>query len=67
MVGLVALPLRVLDLGGFLTVDEINYWIDRDHDLVGAYYEVTTRVSADFNLLWNFDLFQNAITAAVDD
>jgi CubicO group peptidase (beta-lactamase class C family) len=45
----------------------VNYWIDRDHDLVGAYYEVTTRVSADFNLLWNFDLFQNAITAAVDD
>ncbi len=45
----------------------VNYWIDRDHELVGAYFEVTTRVSADYNLLWNFDLFQNAITAAVDD
>jgi hypothetical protein len=28
---------------------------------------LTTRLSADLNLLWNFDLFQNAITAAVDD
>jgi CubicO group peptidase (beta-lactamase class C family) len=45
----------------------VNYWIDRDHDLVGAYFEVTTRLNPDYNLLWNFDLFQNAITAAVDD
>ena len=45
----------------------VNYWIDRDHDLVGAYFEVTTRLSADLNLLWNFDLFQNAITAAVNE
>jgi len=44
----------------------VNYWIDRDHELVGAYFEVTTRLSADYNLLWNFDLFQNAITAAID-
>lgn len=45
----------------------VNYWIDRDHELVGAYFEVTTRLSPDYNLLWNFDLFQNAISAAVDD
>lgn len=45
----------------------VNYWIDRDHELVGAYFEVTTRLNSDYNLLWNFDLFQNAITAAVDD
>jgi CubicO group peptidase (beta-lactamase class C family) len=45
----------------------VNYWVDRDHELVGAYFEVTTRLSPDYNLLWNFDLFQNAITAAVDD
>jgi len=44
----------------------VNYWIDRDHELVGAYFEVTTRLSPDYNLLWNFDLFQNAVTAAVD-
>jgi hypothetical protein len=35
--------------------------------LVGAYFEVTTRVTERWELLWNFDLFQNAITAAVDD
>ena len=45
----------------------VNYWIDREHELVGAYFEVTTRLNADYNLLWNFDLFQNAITAAVED
>ncbi|MFL5800597.1 MAG: glycosyltransferase family 39 protein [Roseiflexaceae bacterium] len=36
VVGLVALPLRVLDLGGFLTVDEINYWIDRSQAFLHA-------------------------------
>jgi CubicO group peptidase (beta-lactamase class C family) len=45
----------------------INYWVDRDHQLIGAYFEVTTRLTPDYNLLWNFDLFQNAITAAVED
>jgi len=44
-----------------------NFWIDRDHELVGAYFEVCTRVSEAWEFLWNFDLFQNAITAAVDD
>ena len=44
----------------------VNYWIDRDHELVGAYFEVTARLSPDYNFLWNFDLFQNAITAAVE-
>jgi CubicO group peptidase (beta-lactamase class C family) len=45
----------------------INYWVDRDHELVGAYFEVTTGLTSDYHLRWNFDLFQNAITAAVDD
>jgi len=31
------------------------------------YFEVATRVTPDWEFLWNFDLFQNAITAAVDD
>ena len=44
-----------------------NFWIDRAHELVGAYFEVTTRMTEDWEFLWNFDLFQNAITAAVDD
>jgi CubicO group peptidase (beta-lactamase class C family) len=43
-----------------------NFWIDRDHDLVGAYFEVTTTLTPDYNLIWNFDLFQNVITSAVD-
>jgi CubicO group peptidase (beta-lactamase class C family) len=43
-----------------------NFWIDREHELVGTYFEVTTRVTDDYEFLWNFDLFQNAITAAVE-
>ena len=42
-------------------------WIDRERELVGVYFEVTTRVTEDFSHRWNFDLFQNVITAAVDD
>ena len=42
-------------------------WIDRDHELVGAYFEVATRVTKEYEFLWNFDLFQNVITAAVAD
>jgi serine-type D-Ala-D-Ala carboxypeptidase len=44
-----------------------TFWIDRAHELVGAYFEVTTKVTANMDHLWNFDLFQNAITAAVED
>jgi CubicO group peptidase (beta-lactamase class C family) len=43
------------------------FWVDPEHELVGAYFEVATRVTPDWEFLWNFDLFQNAITAAVDD
>ena len=45
-----------------------NLWIDFDHELVGTYFEVTTRTreSGAYEFLWNFDLFQNAVTAAVD-
>lgn len=43
-----------------------NFWIDREHELVGAYFEVATRVTENWEFLWSFDLFQNAITAAVD-
>ena len=44
-----------------------NFWVDPENELVGAYFEVATRVTPDWEFLWNFDLFQNAITAAVDD
>ena len=43
------------------------FWIDPAHELVGAYFEVTMRVTERWELLWNFDLFQNVITAAVED
>ena len=35
--------------------------------LAGAYVEVATQVTENWEFRWNFDLFQNAITAAVDD
>ena len=44
-----------------------NFWVDPENELVGAYFEVATRMTPDWEFLWNFDLFQNAITAAVDD
>jgi CubicO group peptidase (beta-lactamase class C family) len=44
----------------------VAFWIDLAHEVAGAYFEVVTRLSPDFEQLWNFDLFQNAITAAVD-
>jgi CubicO group peptidase (beta-lactamase class C family) len=43
------------------------FWIDRAHELVGAYFEVTTRLTERFEHLWSFDLFENAITAAVEE
>jgi CubicO group peptidase (beta-lactamase class C family) len=42
-------------------------WIDRRHELVGAYFEVLRGMTKGLEPLWNFDLFQNAITAAIDD
>jgi len=42
------------------------FWVDPEHELVVSYFEVTTRVTPDYEFLWNFDLFQNAIAAAVD-
>ena len=41
-------------------------WIDPAHELVGAYFEVTTRLTERLEQPWNFDLFENAITAAVE-
>ena len=41
------------------------FWVDPEHELVGAYFEVATRVTPEYEFLWNFDLFQNAITATV--
>jgi CubicO group peptidase (beta-lactamase class C family) len=43
-----------------------TFWIDAERELVGAYFEVCMRLTADWEFLWNYDLFENAITAAVD-
>lgn len=42
------------------------FWIDRDRELVGAYFEVTKDISERMEFKWNFDVFQNAVTAAVE-
>ena len=42
-------------------------WVDVLNQLVGVYLEVTLRVTPQVELLWNYDLFQNAVYAAVDD
>jgi CubicO group peptidase (beta-lactamase class C family) len=43
------------------------FWIDPAHEVVGAYFEICTGLTDDYEFLWNFDLFQNAITSAVED
>jgi hypothetical protein len=40
---------------------------DRENELVGASFEVCTRLTEQYEFPWNFDLFQNVITAAIDD
>ena len=42
-------------------------WIDPARELVGVYLEVLLRMADDFESLWNFDLFQNAVTASIAD
>jgi CubicO group peptidase (beta-lactamase class C family) len=59
--------LQPLGTFGHPGVGGSNFWIDRKHEIVGAYFEVTTRVTENMDHLWNFDLFQNVITSAVDD
>jgi CubicO group peptidase (beta-lactamase class C family) len=45
----------------------VGFWIDRANDVVGVYFEVTKRVTERYEQIWNFDLFENAITAAVEE
>ena len=45
----------------------VMFWIDPAHELVGAYFEVTARLTERFEPLWSFDLFQNVITAAIEN
>ena len=41
-------------------------WIDPAHELVGVYFEVSPRLTERLDQVWNYDLFENAITGAVD-
>ena len=42
-------------------------WVDPGHEIVGVYLSVDTGITRDLEPLWNADLFQNVVTAAVDD
>ncbi len=42
-------------------------WVDPEQELVAAYFEVTLRMNERMEQLWNADLFQDVIAAAVDD
>jgi CubicO group peptidase (beta-lactamase class C family) len=42
-------------------------WADPGHEVVGVWLGVTQEMSPDLEQLWNADLFQNAVTAAVAD
>ena len=44
-----------------------SLWVDRQREIVGVYLEVCLRETADMEPFWNYDLFQNAVTSAVDD
>ncbi len=45
----------------------VALWVDPTHEIVGVYLETLLRASPDFEPFWNFDLFQNAVTSAVED
>jgi CubicO group peptidase (beta-lactamase class C family) len=45
----------------------VMFGLDRERELVAAYFEVTQSVSARMEFKWNFDLFQNMIAAAAED
>ena len=57
-------PLGTLDHAGH---GGAVLWVDLANEIVGVYLEVALHMTPQFELLWNFDLFQNAIYAAVDD
>ena len=41
--------------------------MDPANEIVGVYLEVALRLTKRVELLWNYDLFQNAVYAAVED
>jgi len=57
-------PLKGLAHPGF---GGVMMWIDLQQEIVGAYFSITLEVTPTLEHKWNFDLFQNAVTAAVSD
>jgi CubicO group peptidase (beta-lactamase class C family) len=59
-------PLGTFDHGGH---GGSMLWVDPKHDIVGAYLEVVLHETGHYigELLWNFDLFQNAVYAALGE
>jgi CubicO group peptidase (beta-lactamase class C family) len=57
-------PLGTLDHGGH---GGCMMWVDTANEIVGVYLEVALHITEKFELLWNYDLFQNAVYAAVED
>jgi CubicO group peptidase (beta-lactamase class C family) len=44
----------------------VNLWVDREHEIVGVYFEACIRGNPETKeQFWNVDLFQNLITSAV--
>lgn len=62
-------------MGSLQSLGSINHmglgasivWADPAREIVGVYLEVLLNMTEDLESLWNFDLFQNAVTAAVED
>jgi CubicO group peptidase (beta-lactamase class C family) len=46
----------------------VAFWVDPAHEIVGVYLEVLKEAGPDLTpLSWHFDIYQNLVTAAVDD
>jgi CubicO group peptidase (beta-lactamase class C family) len=45
----------------------VMLWVDRAHELVGVYFEACLQTTEKREMLWNAELFHNAIAAAVAD
>ncbi len=56
--------LTALFLGG---LGGVYLWVDPVHELVGVYFSVVLEMVDDINMKTSWDLFANAVTAAIDD
>ena len=45
----------------------VYLWVDPVYELVGVYFSVIREALGRFRLVWNQDLFANAVTAAIDE